>query len=56
MKKISSRRKKGKGKGKGGQINTKFDKEMKKLKWTVRDMRQKGGAPGRGQREQMQCL
>ena len=51
MKKISSRRKK----GKGGQINTKFDKEMKKLEWTVRDRRYKGGVSGRGQRGQMQC-
>ena len=52
MKKISSRRKK----GKGGQTSTKFDKELKKLEWTVRDRRHKGGALGREQRRQMQCL
>ena len=46
MKKIISRRRK--GKGKGGQISTKFDKEMKKLEWMVRDRRYKGGAIGRG--------
>ena len=54
LKKISSRRKK--GKGKGGQISTTFDKEMKKLEWTIRDRRYKGGALRRGQRGQMQCL
>ena len=38
-----------KGKGKGGQVNTKFDRELKKLEWTGMDSKQKkGGGLGRG--------
>ena len=45
MKKMNSKRKK--GKGKGWQISTKFDKEMKKLEWMVRDRRYTGWGPGK---------
>ena len=46
MTRINSRRQK--GKGKGGAMSTKFDRELKKLKWNVRDSgRKKNGAPGK---------
>ena len=49
MKRFNARRQK--GEGKGGDGNTKFVREMKKLEWNVTvARRKKDGAPGKGAR------
>ena len=55
MKRMDTRRRK--GKEKGGQSSTKYEREMKKLEWTVIDRKRKGGGLGRGRRSFAQyCL